>query len=175
MNDSTHFVGMLANWLCSNNMRIAAAMNTRAAWEIWLQVEMAIYINQLCGNAVREQHYDNSRKSVDILCKYGNTAIALELKAQSLQTYMVSGGSMIDALRSDVDKLNHLSLINSAKAMNCSKIAPLVLGIGIPDTYNNIAQQLFYSPFFNHSNLVSMRVMDAFAVYGYLFDDSPLF
>lgn len=44
--EATRFIGNLLNWIVKIRPKIVAAMSAKAQWEIWLQVEMALFLNK---------------------------------------------------------------------------------------------------------------------------------
>lgn len=141
------FIGWLNNYLVGHQARIVQAMRTEAQWEVWLQVEMAVALNSI-GIAVREQKYDDSRKSLDILfversSQQTNQLFVIELKAESLKTNLVSGRSMFSALLSDLDKMQSLQVNNLKNKYSCSALTYIACGIGSPSKYEAIARKMY--------------------------------
>lgn len=163
--EATKLIGGILNWTVSYKTRILAAMNTNAQWEIWLQVEMSIYLKGSGNIVIREQRYDDSRKSLDILAKMGSRAFAIELKAESLQTGRVSGATMYQALSLDKKKLEENGLLKKVKDMNCTELSLIVIGIGQASKYQKIALKVMQqgTPF-------AANIHNEFGVYGFLME-----
>ncbi|MBD9504313.1 hypothetical protein M2D07_030695 [Pseudomonas sp. BGr12] len=143
-NEAITFCGELMNWAASSTIseRIKSAMDTNAQWEIWLQVELAIYLKSKSGLVVREQNYDASRKSLDILCKLNTRGYAIELKAESLKTGLTSGMTMVQALLSDKSKLEENPLVKTLISFGCNSLTSLVIGIGSISNHRQTALEI---------------------------------
>ena len=143
-NEAMNFCGELMNWVTSSPIpeRIKSAMDTNAQWEIWLQVELAIYLKSKSGLVVREQRYDSSKKSLDILCKLNTRGYAIELKTESLKTNLTSGMTMVQALLSDKSKLEKHPLIKTLASIGCNSLTSLVIGIGSTSDHRQTALEI---------------------------------
>ena len=166
---NTNFVfGSILNWAQEQKIKIKAAISTGAQWEIWLQVELALFLSNLSssssGQVIREQKYDDSRKSLDILYKdqKNSWAMAIELKAQSPKTGLTSGTSMAQALLSDVKKLQELKVTQAIQGYN--SFASMALGIGITEEKTKIYEAAKQ----NKLKVGAVTFDNTFSLYAYL-------
>jgi len=141
--DVTQFIGCINNWAVNQSTPITLAMNTSAQWEVWLQVELAVFLKTNLGaTVVREVKYDGSQQSVDLVVKVNDRAIAVELKTESLKTGNVSGTTMVNALRSDTQKLKDNQLLVQYMQLGCKKWSSVVIGIGQVAKYAATASKI---------------------------------
>ena len=146
-------------------------MKTQAQWEIWLQVEIAIHLKSITELTIREQQYDNSQMSLDILATINETAFAIELKTESLRTGRVSGMTMENALLADKKKLLTQSITQKAVSLNCKQLSTIVFGIGDISKYESTASKMLKS---NSNNFSSVKVDGQFGVYAMLVKECGL-
>ncbi len=75
----------LQNLILNDSERIAAAISTGAAWEIWMQVELVLILRAAGVQAAREVPYPppNERLSLDVLAQDNDGRYAIELKVES--------------------------------------------------------------------------------------------
>lgn len=140
--EAKRVAGGIANWAVSERTRIAAAMSTGAQWEIWLQVELALYLRTVSGLVLREQRYDGSKKSVDIWSVEGTRAYAFELKTESTMTGLVSGVTMLKAIKGDQLKLTENPLATKVRNSGCTALSAFAIGIGSISKFRATAHAL---------------------------------
>lgn len=134
-------------------------METSAQWEVWLQVELAVFFKTIGAAVVREVKYDGSQQSVDLVVKVNDRAIAIELKTESLKTGKVSGTTMVSALQSDMQKLQNNQLLNQYMQLGCRKWSSVVIGIGQVAKYVATASQIM------NAKSTSLKFRDDFGLY----------
>ena len=96
----------LLNLLLSNQVRIAEAISTGSAWEIWMQVELIILLRQsgIPGiQAAREVPYPNQNLRLDALAQDPQGMYAIELKVESAN----NAGPLIAAVQQDILKIQN--------------------------------------------------------------------
>lgn len=170
--EATYLLGGIFNWTVEKNIAIRSAMQTNAQWEIWLQVEMALFLKEKYGDVIREANYDDSRKSLDIIVQYKKQAIAIELKTESLKTGLVSGQPMFKALMSDMGKLQENKLSELVREMECNRLTLIVIGIGHASKYQKDSQKVLEQGMnieeLNTGESFAVKVLDEFGVYGFV-------
>lgn len=93
----------LLDLLAADTERIAAAIATGAAWEIWLQVELILHLHHQNLQAARELAYaKNDRRHLDLLLRDAEGLCAIELKVESASN---AGPQIVPALQEDAEKL----------------------------------------------------------------------
>ncbi len=94
----------LQNLILDNSERIAEAISTGAAWEIWMQVELVLILRAAGVQAAREVPYPrpNERLSLDVLAQDNDGRYAMELKVESANN---SGRAIINGIDQDRHKL----------------------------------------------------------------------
>ena len=94
----------LQNLILNDSERIAAAISTGAAWEIWMQVELVLILRAAGVQAAREVPYPppNERLSLDVLAQDNDGRYAIELKVESANN---SGRAIINGINQDRQKL----------------------------------------------------------------------
>lgn len=158
--EAVMFVGTVNNWAVNQSERVILAMNTSAQWEVWLQVELAVFLKQQCGAAVlREVKYDGSQQSVDLVVRMNDRAIAVELKTESLKTGNVSGTTMVKALLSDMEKLASNELLKQFATLGCTKWSSIVIGIGHGSKYVGTAKKIL------NVNTTGVKWKEDFGIY----------
>ena len=136
--------------------RISVAISTGAAWEIWMQVELALLFRGRNFGTARELSYpppnQNLRLDLGVQDREGNR-YAIELKVESA-TNAVRG--FFGALFADVNKIKLYNVDNLA--------ARWVVGIAFSDQAKNLLAQLTQANpntiIFGHSNAIGVVIID---------------
>ena len=94
----------LQNLIFGDLQRIVLAITTGAAWEIWMQVELAILMRQNNIQAARETPYPppNQASLLDLLAQDDTGIYAIEMKVESANN---AGTALMTAINSDRAKL----------------------------------------------------------------------
>lgn len=73
------------NWVFGDNQRIGASITSGSAWEIWMQVELYLILQNQGLQCARELSYPapHQRKSLDLLARDNTGFTAIELKVES--------------------------------------------------------------------------------------------
>lgn len=162
--EAVKLAGEILNWTAKESERIKRAMGTGAQWEIWLQVELALGLKATASLVVREEKYDSSAKSVDLMCQVVNRAFAIELKTESTKTGLVSNMTMLKALKSDKAKLLGNPLAQKVNQMGCTSLSALAIGIGSTSKFRATALGIL-----DAESMVA-NIQDDFGVYIMLID-----
>jgi len=102
MNDAN-----LSQLILNDEARIAEAIGTGAAWEIWMQVELVILFRQAGIQAAREVAYPNPHQNLhmDALAQDNQGQYVIELKVESANN---AGTAVLNAAQQDIVKIaNH--------------------------------------------------------------------
>ncbi len=99
-------VNQLANMIIVDRARIASAITTGAAWEIWMQVELVVLLVAAGVQAAREVPYPppNGNLSLDVLAQDNAGRYAIELKVESANN---SGAALLTAAKADMTKIQN--------------------------------------------------------------------
>jgi hypothetical protein len=73
----------IINLILRDAPRISGAIETGAAWEIWMQVELLLLLRQAGVHTARELPYPNNKQKLDFLATDGQGSYAIELKVES--------------------------------------------------------------------------------------------
>jgi hypothetical protein len=93
----------LSNMILGDEARIAEAISTGAAWEIWMQVELIILFRRLGIRAARELPYPaDSKLRLDVLAQDNGGQYAIELKVESATN---AGTALLSSVQQDIDKI----------------------------------------------------------------------
>ncbi len=94
----------LANAIIVDRLRIVRAITTGAAWEIWMQVELAILLIERGLSVAREVPYPapNASLSLDLLAEDSAGRYAIELKVESATN---AGTRLLTAAVADMTKI----------------------------------------------------------------------
>ena len=94
----------LQNLILADCDRIAQAISTGAAWEIWMQVELVLILRAAGVQAAREVPYPppNQRLSLDCYAQDNAGRYAIELKVESANN---SGAAIMNGINEDRRKL----------------------------------------------------------------------
>lgn len=94
----------LQNLILGDANRIAAAITTGAAWEIWMQVELVLILRAAGVQAAREVPYPppNQQLSLDVYAQDNAGRYAIELKVESANN---SGAGIMNGINQDRQKL----------------------------------------------------------------------
>jgi hypothetical protein len=124
----------LQNIIFGDNARIAEAITTGAAWEIWMQVELVILLRASNIQAAREVPYPppNGNLSLDVLAQDNAGLYAIEMKVESANN---AGANIINAINQDRNKIALYPQPNPG--------ARWVVGIGYSANAALIAMQQF--------------------------------
>ena len=110
----------LGTYVLNDSARIVEAIQTGAAWEIWMQVEFVLIMRGAGLQAAREVPYPSpSRETLDLLARDAQGSYAIELKVESANN---SGSAIINGINLDRAKIAHYPPQNPG--------ARWVLGIG---------------------------------------------
>lgn len=98
----------LANAIIIDSVRITKAITTGAAWEIWMQVELAVLLVERGLQVAREVPYPppNATLELDLLAQDGAGRYAIELKVESATN---AGKLLLTAARADMTKIQEYS------------------------------------------------------------------
>ncbi len=102
----------LLNLVRAYSGRIADAISTGAAWEIWMQVELILIFRQNQLQVARELKYPDSNYYLDASAADSQGAYAIELKVESATN---SGSSILNAILADKDKIASYNFVNTTK------------------------------------------------------------
>jgi hypothetical protein len=120
------------NMILADSQRIATAISTGAAWEIWMQVELCLILRGHDVQAWREGNYPypNQAWLIDVVAKDNFGSYAVELKAESATN---AGRAILNGINQDRAKIAHYAPQNPG--------ARWVVGIGYSgDARNAMAQ-----------------------------------
>lgn len=94
----------LANAIIIDRDRITRAITTGAAWEIWMQVELAILLIERGLRVAREVPYPppNASRKLDLLAEDSAGRYAIELKVESSTN---AGKLLLTAAMADMTKI----------------------------------------------------------------------
>lgn len=94
------------NMLIIERSRIAQAVSTGAAWEIWQQVELVVLLRLRGCNAGREVPYPPpyNAQSLDVLAGDAGGSYAIELKVESATN---AGTALLPAAQQDMAKIQN--------------------------------------------------------------------
>jgi hypothetical protein len=94
----------LQNLILADCDRIATAISTGAAWEVWMQVELALILRAAGEQVAREVHYPppNARLVLDVGAQDSAGHYAIELKVESANN---SGAGIMAGINEDRYKL----------------------------------------------------------------------
>lgn len=97
--------------LLLQNQRITRAIQSGGQWEVWLQTELGIELQQTYGATGRELKYPNSAESVDLAFTLNNEYYAIELKVESATNAgQFAGMMLVNAAHGDITKLRSLNV-----------------------------------------------------------------
>ena len=95
-------ISRIREFLCNNHERILNAYNTGAQWEIWFQVELAMYF-QSPYSTEREKPYEaKSKISADLYIGHSSQFEMVELKVQTSKS---SSSSIYSEVEKDLKKI----------------------------------------------------------------------
>ncbi|AKA24949.1 hypothetical protein [Pseudomonas chlororaphis] len=94
----------LSRIILSDHSRIAAAISTGAAWEVWFQVEFLILLRAAHLGVAREVAYPppNQGLHLDVLAGQGVKQYAIEVKVESATN---AGNRLLAETRKDIEKI----------------------------------------------------------------------
>lgn len=93
--------------ILADSNRIKTAIETGAAWEIWMQVELAVLLRGVNMQVTREVPYPppNNNQRLDTLAQDVAGCYAIELKVESATTGG-NAGTMLKSIQNDIFKVN---------------------------------------------------------------------
>ena len=100
----------VSDMILSDASRLVQAIETGAAWELWLQVELQILFRQTKGVSVgREIPFPApyASQSLDFLLGVGAASFAIELKVESATN---AGNALMTSLATDIAKIVNFKL-----------------------------------------------------------------
>lgn len=104
----------LLNLILGDSARIAAAIETGAQWEVWMQVELAVLLSNAGLQVTREVHYPAPLNllTLDILASDAEGhSYAIEMKAETgSQAGQAGRKPIMTVLESDVAKIKSFSI-----------------------------------------------------------------
>lgn len=102
----------LVAFVLANTGRIAAAISTGAAWEIWMQVELILMLRQNQLQAAREVPYPGTNNYLDAMAADSQGSYAIELKVESATN---SGRALFNAVLADRTKIATYNAANTTR------------------------------------------------------------
>ena len=103
----------LAQVILVNGQQVADAITTGSGWEVWLQVQLLLWLRQNNIFGAREIAYPppNNRWRLDLITQDPSGAYAMELKVQSANDATVDLGM---GVLNDIQKLSFFTAIPTA-------------------------------------------------------------
>lgn len=103
----------LAQVILQNGQQVADAISTGSGWEVWLQVQLLLWLRQANVFGAREIAYPppNPRWHLDLIAQDAGVTYAMELKVQSANDATVDLGM---GILNDLQKLALFTLIPNA-------------------------------------------------------------
>lgn len=92
----------LATMILNESNRIATAIESGNAYEIWMQVELYVMLRNMNAQVAREVPYPNGVQALDVLFRDVQGIYAVELKVESANNAAVS---IINDVNTDVAKI----------------------------------------------------------------------
>jgi hypothetical protein len=105
---------IFSQFLIGETERIKATIETGAAWEIWIQVELALALRAMEFDIAREVQYPNETANyVDMIATdRRRKSHAIEIKVESATN---SGRELIAGIRNDITRLQRVVGIYESK------------------------------------------------------------
>lgn len=113
-------LSLIGNWAQANYKAIQQVYLQRGGWEGWMQVNIAMLLNEFYPNVImqREEHvYTGSNMRADLTFKIaGEPTQVVELKVESLWQDASAGVSgFLAAYKKDIDKISNNQLVASLR------------------------------------------------------------
>ena len=104
---------LLHNLFKNRKKEIDIIVQTKGAWEAWLQCELAnyLYFDKNAIQVLREQNVYTNADRADIICVYKSKTYILELKALPLRSYLTNGpfNTFLGEVIADYNKKTNIS------------------------------------------------------------------